>query len=533
MINQKDHNKISWNIIDKMFKNDYNHLVNHHLTSYNNFFSEKIKNVMKDNNPLILLKDLDEDLNDYNLKCYMYFGGKDGSKLYYGKPILYDNDYEHIMFPNEARLKNKTYGFNIYYDIDVEFIIRDSSGEIIEKELNLKNISLGMFPIMLQSDLCVLKNLTPQARYNSGECVNDKGGYFIIDGKEKVIVCQEQFANNAIYVKENVSEVYSYGAEIRSVSENTSKPIRTTSVRIVAPSSTKSNNNIVVLIPNVRSPIPLFIVFRALGVISDKEIISYCLLNIEKYSDYVELFVPSVHDAGHIFTQENAIKYISTFTKHKTIPSTMDILMNYFIPHMGEMHFTQKAMFLGHMVFKLLRTMKNVDKPTDRDSFKYKRIETTGSLMNDLFREYYREMLTEIRKRFDKEYYFKEKGNIYEGENYSDLIENNYINFFKEKGFIVQRGLMKAFKGQWGSKAYTSKEGIVQDLNRLSFNAVISHCRKLNLPLDPTAKVVAPRLLHSSQYGFIDPVDTPDGGHIGLSQIHVDFYSNIKFNFYC
>ena len=89
-----------------------------------------------------------------------------------------------------------------------------------------------MFPIMLQSDLCVLNNLTPQARYNR-ECINDKGGYFIIDGKEKVIVCQEQFANNAIYVKENVSDEYSFGAEIRSVSENTSKPIRTTSVRIV------------------------------------------------------------------------------------------------------------------------------------------------------------------------------------------------------------------------------------------------------------------------------------------------------------
>ena len=95
----------------------------------------------------------------------------------------------------------------------------------------------------------------------------------------------------------------------------------------------------------MRSPIPLFIVFRALGVISDKEIISYCLLNIEKYSDYMELFVPSVHDAGHIFTQENAIKYISTFTKHKTIPSTMDILMNYFIPHMGEMVLHKRLCF--------------------------------------------------------------------------------------------------------------------------------------------------------------------------------------------
>ena len=517
MINQKDHNKIAWDIIDKMFSNDNNYLVNHHLSSYNSFFSDKIKNVLKDNNPLTIFKDYNDDpkIVDYNLKCYMYFGGKSGSKIYYGKPILYEEDNEHIMFPNEARLKNKTYGFNINYDIDVDFEIRIDE-EIIKKSLTLEKITLGMFPIMLHSDLCMLKDLTPEARFYNGECINDKGGYFIIDGKEKVIVCQEQFANNAIYITDKLSDEYSYGAEIRSVSENTSKPIRTTSVRIVKPSITKSNNQIVVLIPNVRAPIPLFIVFRALGVISDKEIIQYCLLNIEKYSDYIELFSACVHDAGHIFTQESALKFIATFTKHKTIPTTMDILMNYFIPHMGEYHFTQKAMFLGHMVFKLLKVFKNVEKVTDRDSFKYKRIETTGSLINDLFREYYREMLVEVGKKFDKEYYFKEKGKLYEGNDFSDLIENNYINFFKDKGFIVQDGFKKAFKGQWGSKVYTSKEGIVQDLNRLSFNSVISHCRKLNLPLDPTAKVVAPRLLHNSQYGFIDPVDTPDGGHIGL-----------------
>ena len=171
---------------------------------------------------------------------------------------------------------------------------------------------------------------------------------------------------------------------------------------------------------------------------------------------------------------------------------------------MGELHFTQKAMFLGYMVFKLLKVFNRLKSSTDRDSFKYKNgIETTGSLLNDIFREYYREMLSEISKKFDKEYYFKEKGNIYEGESYSDLIENIIYLSLRKKGFIVQDG-KRAFKGQWGSKNYTSKEGIVQDLNRLSFNSVISHCRKLNLPLDPTAKVVAPRLLHGSQYGFIE-----------------------------
>ena len=113
------------------------------------------------------------------------------------------------------------------------------------------------------------------------------GGYFIIDGKEKVIVSQEKFADNMVYVREYaVDATYSHSAEIRSVSENVSKPVRTFSIRMVAPDSTYANKNLVVNIPNVRKPIPLFIVFRALGIISDKDIITTCLLDMEKYTKY-------------------------------------------------------------------------------------------------------------------------------------------------------------------------------------------------------------------------------------------------------
>ena len=67
-----------------------------------------------------------------------------------------------------------------------------------------------------------------------------------------------------------------------------------------------------------------------------------------------------------------------------------------------------------------------------------------------------------------------------------------------------------------GADANTKRLGLVQDLNRLSWFTHISHLRKISLPLDPTAKIVGPHLLHSTQWGLIDPVDTPDGGNIGL-----------------
>ena len=99
-------------------------------------------------------------------------------------------------------------------------------------------------------------------------------------------------------------------------------------------------------------------------------------------------------------------------------------------------------------------------------------------------------------------------------EDFKNMIMTNKEEFFKER--IVETGMKKAMKGNWGAMSHSKRMGIVQDLNRLSFNSALSHLRKLNLPLDASAKVVGPRLLHSSQYGIIDSIDTPDGGNIGL-----------------
>ena len=161
--------------------------------------------------------------------------------------------------------------FSIHYDVYVEFIIIDNDNVEKKTEMSLDKIYLGRFPIMLRSNLCILNNFTRDVRYTMGECKNDLGGYFIIDGKEKTIISQEKFADNMIYVKDNYNEIYSHSAEIRCVSEDASKPIRTFSIRIVSPTDRLTNNQIVVNIPNVRKPIPLFIVMRALGILSDKK----------------------------------------------------------------------------------------------------------------------------------------------------------------------------------------------------------------------------------------------------------------------
>ena len=511
--------EVPWLIIDKYFKDNPNVLAEHHLKSYNEFFFGGINRIFKEKNPIKIMKNQDPKTKEFQFKCNLYLGGKEGDKLYYGKPIIFDQHREHYMYPNEARLRNMTYGITIHYDVDVEFSINYGNG-VEEVETTLEKIYLGKFPIMLQSDLCILKNLSADVRFNMGECRNDIGGYFIVDGKEKVIVPQEKFADNTIYVRDKFNDMYSHSCEIRSVSEDSSKPIRTLSIRIVSP-GVKSNGQIVVNIPNVRKPMPLFVVMRALGITSDKDIIKYCLLDLKNYNSYIDIFIPSIHDAGKIFTQDIALKFMATFTKGKTVSHIMEILMNYFLPHIGELNFKNKAYFIGHMVLKLLNVYTKNEKPTDRDNFQFKRVELTGSLIYDLFREYYTLQQRNIFQRIDKEYYYK-KG-LYQS-NFTGLIENNYKDFFSER--IVEAGFKKGFKGNWGAESHTKKMGVLQSLSRLSFNAYISHLRKINLPFDASAKITGPRLLHGSQWGIIDPVDTPDGGNVGLHK-HLSIAAHI------
>jgi len=593
---------IIWKMLDTHFKDVPDSLVSHNLESYNEFFKTGIYQIFKEKNPIRLESNYDKSIDDYKNKCEIYLGGRDGTKISFGKPIIYDsNDNSHYMFPNEARLRNMTYGMPIHYDVEIVYTDILDDGEMttrggqnlsldeftethhdynesykfknykqegglntidsnelhlstggtrnnnleireydyttsqakemrenIEKSMKgdneyerietIENVYLGKFPIMVQSDFCILNKLTPEIRFTMGECKQDIGGYFIIDGKEKTVVSQEKFADNMLYIRKFIKEEddemelkYLYSAEMRSVSENPSKPIRKFSISLVAPSVKYTNKNIVVNIPNVRKPVPLFIVMRALGINSDKDIITTCLLDLDKYEPWIDDFIPSVHDAGGILTQELAIHFIASLTKGKLYEHGLEILSDYLLPHIGETNYKEKAYFLGHMTFKMLSVMNNVELPTDRDNFKYKRIELVGSLMYELFRDYYTEQQKHIRLSYDKR--LNLNLNLYA----SDLpgLINTYKNeIFRER--IIEKGFSKAFKGNWGAKTTTKRIGVVQDLNRLSFNGYLAHLRKTNLPLDSSAKVTGPRLLHGSQWGFLDPLDTPDGGNIGL-----------------
>jgi DNA-directed RNA polymerase II subunit RPB2 len=612
-------NQVLWRIIHKHFQDNSRHLVAHHIESYNDFFRTEIFNIFRDNNPITIVSgEVGTGTKEFKHKCLLYLGGKDGKRIYFGKPVIHDHDRIHYMYPNEARLRNMTYSMTVHYDVEVEFIDRIEAGErpyelgpeflggnsytmdfdddgpqyyptdntpyvnyklggghdillsggddpelpdsssyedsiaggakraskksgklspevaatlrnmndqsmidsnTQKRTIMLEKIYLGKIPVMVQSDYCILGGMPKEMRHGLGECRNDPGGYFIVAGKEKTIAVQEKFGDNMLYIKkgkeapheDGVADDFLWSVEIKSVSENVSKPKRSMSVRIQAPSKSYTNLNIVVNIPNVRAPVPLFIVFRALGILSDREIINMCLLDMEKYEFMIDSFAPSVHDAGGIMQQHMALVYIGELTKYQSTDYALEVLSDFFLPHVGESNFKDKAYYLGYMVFRLLSASMGLEQETDRDHLKYKRIEPFGALFKDLFQEYYSIQLKHIYQEFDKRIYF----NLNEYEHHLfELIYHNYREVFSNR--IVDEGIRKAFKGSWGAQTHTKRVGIVQDLNRLSFNSALSHLRKINLPLDSSLKVVGPRILHSSHWGYIDFIDTPDGANIGL-----------------
>ena len=517
-----DYEKNIWGMVNNYFDNNPNYLTKHHIDSFNDFITLKIPQTFSQYNPQILYKELIPATKKYKYETHIYYGGKKSDQIYMAKPIIYKESFDKTeqrqMFPNEARLRNLNYSSTIFCDILVEYHIRNESDETIQIiEKTFDKINLGRIPIMLQSKMCALNNATPEMKKQMGECQHDQGGYFVIDGQEKVIVSHERKAENKLYIVNSTDALYSFSAQIKSVPENTFKYARTTVVNI-----NSSNDLITVRLPMMNKQIPLFVMFRALGIESDKEILKYILLNLntDKSKLFMEHLRPSLENTGEIFDKITAMKYLVNLTYGNTTSHLIDIISTDLFPHVGDSPIS-KAYYLGYVVYKLLEVKLGIKKPTDRDSFMFKRVDLSGFLLASLFRERFKQFQRDVKIAIDSEYRFN--GNEYQNELFGNIINiKNITSIFNYK--VIQDGFLKAFK----IGTILNKKGLIQTLNRLSSVGAISQLRRVNIIGDMI--MMGQRKLHSSQFGIVCCVEAPDGGNVGIKK-HMSVLSHITFGY--
>ena len=245
------------NIIDKYFNQD-NILVKHHINSYNQYIDEILPNIISQNFPIIL------NYNDNDIKIKKIIINCENLNI--KKPISVENNgCSKIMTPELARLKNDTYISSIFIDFIIHIHIKDNDSIVELKPKVIKNILIGKIPIMVKSKLCISNTVN-----NIHECKYDMGGYFIINGNEKVIISQEKIVNNIpqVYHNTKLNNKYIYICEIRCIDNEIFGIPKTSAIKI-----RKKDNNIYVLLPHMKNEIPIFILYRALGYSTDKEII--------------------------------------------------------------------------------------------------------------------------------------------------------------------------------------------------------------------------------------------------------------------
>ena len=487
-------NSTTWDVINSYFQQNFGQqLISHQIDSYDNFIEKDIPQIIAEHNPITVNK-VFTDSRYSKVQYQISF-----EKPNISNPITIDSiGRVKKLYPDEARIRHLTYSMPLSVCMKQTVIYYDNDNNIIKRSNTYANrIVIGHIPIMLRSKHCLVSRNTKNYK-QIGECCYDLGGYFIINGSEKVIVSQERMCDNKLYVFKMRQTKYSHICECRS-SKNISDIYHLIQVKILSKDGVSGKCILRVRVPHLREDIPIFVLFRAYGFLSDKEIISYIMGdNID--IDYKELLKPSIIEASDINTQEEALQYINNYLTIKSI-NTLDILNRSVLPHVGNEP-KNKAFFLGYMIKSLLDSILGKTSFSDRDHYANKRVELPGTLLSQIFRRLYNKMLKDLKASIYKEISTSCEANI------TKLIKHSTI----ENGFKFSLAT-----GNWNIKAGINKKvGVAQVLNRLTYSATLSHLRRLNTPIDRSGKLIKPRQLHNTHIGILCPSETPEGQSVGI-----------------
>lgn len=416
-------------------------------------------------------------------------------QVYVDNPYIVDEKRQiKYITPNEARIRELTYSSPICVDIEVQ---EYENNELMSQKV-LSKVNIARIPMMIGTSKCNLYDHSRAEKSILGECLYDQGGYFIIKGKERVLITQERGNVNNVYVfHQKPSQKFRYSAEIRSTSEENGHSVMV-QMRLYT-----TNHRISLSLPFFSQEIPLAHILVTFGY-SPQMLEEMFREIISLQGHEVNLVLRNLkRDMEIVGGQEKALQEISQWVLHSVIRESrnnyvLQILNNDIFPHLGiTSNVHDKCVFLTYMVNKLLHTYLGHRPEDDRDHLNNKRFETAGYLVSELFRALYKRFVRMIEPQVQKKH---------------DVA--TIIN----RTSIITQGIKTCFAtGNWGiPKSNYIRCGVSQILSRLSYNSTISHLRRILIPIGKEGKNSKIRQVHCSQYGFVCPSETPEGHSSGI-----------------
>ncbi|MHB8545521.1 MAG: DNA-directed RNA polymerase subunit B [Nitrosotalea sp.] len=458
-----------WPIIQDILKREG--IARQHLNSYDEFLERGLQSIIDE------VGQIEIESAEYPYKIQL---GK--VKLQQPRMMELDGSITHIA-PMEARLRNVTYASPIMLEASV---VED--GKILES----RYIHIGDMPVMVRSNACILHNLSEQKLVEHGEDPSDPGGYFIINGSERVIVGLEDLSYNKIIVdRETVGGNTVFKAKVYS---------SIVGYRAKLELIMKNDGLIVAKIPGSPVDIPVVTLMRALGLESDREIAASVSL-VDDIQDELE---GSFEKSGDVPTAKDAIVYISKriapgMLEEFQIKRAETLLDWGLLPHLGKHpdNRKEKALFLGEATCKLIELKLGWIATDDKDHYGNKVIKFAGQMLADLFRTAFRNLVRDMKYQLERS---GQKRGI------------NAVAAAVRPGIVTDKMNNAIATGNWGR----GRVGVTQLLDRTNYLSTISHLRRIQSPLSRSQPNFEARDLHATHFGRICPSETPEGSNCGL-----------------
>jgi len=457
-----------WVIINDILTRDG--VAKQHLTSFDEFLKKGLQEIIDE------INHIDIENAEYPYKIQL-------GRIQFKQPRMMelDGSVTHIT-PAEARMRNVSYIAPLMLEANV---IEDG------KTLETRFIHIGDVPVMVKSDACILRNFSEQKLIDHAEDPFDPGGYFIINGSERVIVGLEDLSYNKIIVDaEKVGGKKVFKAKVYS---------SIVGYRAKLELVLKEDGLVVARIPGSPVDIPVVTLMRALGLESDKEIASAVSM-----VDDIQNELESSFEKTDVTTSKDSIVYISKriapgMLEEFQIKRAETLLDWSLLPHLGKQpeNRKEKTQFLGEAVCKLLELKLGWIQPDDKDHYGNKVVKFAGQMLADLFRTAFRNLVRDMKYQLERS---GQKRGI------------NAVSAAIRPGIITDKLNNAIATGNWGR----GRVGVTQLLDRTNYLSTISHLRRVQSPLSRTQPNFEARDLHSTHFGRLCPSETPEGSNCGL-----------------